>query len=55
MKKYIFIILAAAISLTSCDKKQSDKKTVETHQKGDGQNHEEDEGQKHKEEKHSGE
>ncbi|MCM0323011.1 efflux RND transporter periplasmic adaptor subunit [Bacteroides fragilis] len=55
MKKYIFIILAAAISLTSCDKKQSDKKTVETHQKGDGHNHEEDDGHNHKEEKNSGE
>ena len=53
MKKYIFIILAAAISLTSCDKKQSDKKTVETHQKGDGHNHEEDDGHNHKEEKNS--
>lgn len=55
MKKYIFIILAAAISLTSCDKKQSDKKTVETHQKGDGHNHEEGDGHNHKEEKNSGE
>lgn len=55
MKKYIFIILAAAISLTSCDKKQSDKKTVETHQKGDGHNHEEDDGHNHKEKKNSGE
>ena len=55
MKKYIFIILAAAISLTSCDKKQSDKKTVETHQKGDGHNHEEGDGHNHKEEKSSGE
>ncbi|WP_371291830.1 efflux RND transporter periplasmic adaptor subunit [Bacteroides sp.] len=55
MKKYIFIILAAAISLTSCDKKQSDKKTVETHQKGDGHNHEEGDGYNHKEEKNSGE
>lgn len=55
MKKYIFIILAVAISLTSCDKKQSDKKTVETHQKGDGHNHEEDDGHNHKEEKNSGE
>ncbi|MCM0295912.1 efflux RND transporter periplasmic adaptor subunit [Bacteroides fragilis] len=54
MKKYIFIILAAAISLTSCDKKQSDKKTVETHQKGDGHNHEEGDGHNHKEEKNSG-
>ena len=55
MKKYIFIILAAATSLTSCDKKQSDKKTVETHQKGDGHNHEEGDGHNHKEEKNSGE
>lgn len=55
MKKYIFIILAAAISLTSCDKKQSDKKTVETHQKGDGHKHEEGDGHNHKEEKNSGE
>ena len=55
MKKYIFIILAAAISLTSCNKKQTDKKTVETHQKGDGHNHEEDDGHNHKEEKNSGE
>lgn len=55
MKKYIFIILAAAISLTSCDKKQSDKKTVETHQKGDGHNHEKGDGHNHKEEKNSGE
>lgn len=55
MKKYIFIILAAAISLISCDKKQSDKKTVETHQKGDGHNHEEGDGHNHKEEKNSGE
>ena len=55
MKKYIFIILAAAISLTSCDKKQSDKETVETHQKGDGHNHEEGDGHNHKEEKNSGE
>lgn len=55
MKKYIFIILAAAISLTSCDKKQSDKKTVETHQKGDGHNHEEGDVHNHKEEKNSGE
>ena len=47
--------MAAAISLTSCDKKQSDKKTVETHQKGDGHNHEEDDGHNHKEEKNSGE
>ena len=55
MKKYICIILAAAISLTSCDKKLSDKKTVETHQKGDGHNHEEGDGHNHKEEKNSGE
>ena len=55
MKKYILIILAAAISLTSCDKNQSDKKTVETHQKGDGHNHEEGDGHNHKEEKNSGE
>lgn len=55
MKKYIFIILAAAIFLTSCDKKQSDKKTVENHQKGDGHNHEEGDGHNHKEEKNSGE
>lgn len=55
MKIYIFIILAAAISLTSCDKKQSDKKAVETHEKGDGHNHEEGDGHNHKEEKNSGE
>ena len=50
MKKYIFIIWAAAISLTSCDTKQSDKNPAETHQKGDGHNHEEGDGHNHNEE-----
>lgn len=44
MKIYIFIILATAIFLTSCDKKQSDKNPAETHQKGDGHDHQEGDG-----------
>lgn len=41
MKIFIFIILAVAISLTSCDTKQSDKNPVKSHQKDDGHDHEE--------------
>ena len=55
IKKYIDIRLAADLPLTSCEEKQSDKKTVETHQQVDGNNQEEDGGHNHKEEKNSGE
>ena len=48
MKKYIFIILAAAVSLTSCDMKQSNDTTPkETHRKDDGHDHEEGDGHNH--------
>lgn len=48
MKKYIFVILAAAVSLTSCDMKQSNDATPkETHRKDDGHDHKEGDGHDH--------
>ena len=59
MKIYIFIILAAAtsISLISCDSKQSDTRSAsssEVHRNDDGHDHRESDGDNHSEIENSG-